>query len=260
MDRYSNWPIIKRAREGSKGLIDCLGHTFATLDTLALNLLPQPHANSWRSGVYTTVCHQWHFDTLITEQKLLWSPPNGPLLITPPPNGSLNTDSFQHAILHYQNTQLSPAQFVFGPPIRDLIPVQPGRYHPHPTLSDSLATREEALRNHPMKDAKRWLELTKRLPPLAVGNHVRVQNQTGPYHTKWDKWDTTGMVIQVRQFNQYVIHVDGSGRMTTRNRRFLRKYIPQCRPRHLNWQLMMTYDTLLSCLPDQPNKPAPVHH
>ena len=83
--------------------------------------------------------------------------------------------------------------------------------------------REAALRNRHMKDAERWSEHTKRLPPLTVGNHVRIQNQTGPYPTKWDK---TGVVIEVRQFDQYVIRVDGSGRMTTRNRKFLRKYIP----------------------------------
>ena len=87
----------------------------------------------------------------------------------------------------------------------------------------TLATREEALKNRHMKAAERWSEHTKRLPSLAVGNHVRIQNQTGLYPTKWDK---TGVVIEVCQFDQYVVHIDGSGRMTTRNRKFLRKYLP----------------------------------
>ena len=30
VDRYSNWPIIERAQDGSKGLIDCLRRTFVT--------------------------------------------------------------------------------------------------------------------------------------------------------------------------------------------------------------------------------------
>ena len=82
-----------------------------------------------------------------------------------------------------------------------------------------------------MKAAERWSEHTKRLPPLAVGNHVRIQNQTSPYPSKWDK---TGVVVEVRQFDQYVIRIDGSGRMTTRNRKFLRKYFPvQTTPPHL---------------------------
>ena len=30
MDRYSNWPIVKRVQDGSKGLIEVLRQTFAT--------------------------------------------------------------------------------------------------------------------------------------------------------------------------------------------------------------------------------------
>ncbi len=36
----------------------------------------------------------------------------------------------------------------------------------------------------------------------------------------------TGVVVEVKQFDQYVIRVDGSGRATLRNRQFLRKYTP----------------------------------
>jgi hypothetical protein len=40
------------------------------------------------------------------------------------------------------------------------------------------------------------------------------------------KWDKTGVIIEVRQFDQYAVKVDGSGRVTLRNRKFLRKYVP----------------------------------
>ena len=33
-------------------------------------------------------------------------------------------------------------------------------------------------------------------------------------------------MVEVRQFDQYVVRVDGSGRVTLRNRKFLRKYMP----------------------------------
>ena len=33
IDRYSNWPIIKQAQAGSKGLTDCLRHTSGTFGT-----------------------------------------------------------------------------------------------------------------------------------------------------------------------------------------------------------------------------------
>ena len=64
-------------------------------------------------------------------------------------------------------------------------------------------------------------EHTRRLPPLAVGDTVRIQNQTGNRPLKWDK---TGRVVDVRQFDQYLVRVDGSGRTTLRNRKFPRKY------------------------------------
>ena len=74
-----------------------------------------------------------------------------------------------------------------------------------------------------MKAAERWSEHTKSLTPLKVGDMVRIQNQTGNFPTKWDK---TGCVVEVRQFDQCVVRVDVSGRVTLRNRKFLRKYVP----------------------------------
>ncbi len=76
--------------------------------------------------------------------------------------------------------------------------------------------------------AEKWTEHTKRLPPLKIGNHVRIQNQTGPQPNRWHK---TGVVVEVRQFDQYVVQVDGSGRVTLRNRKFLRLYEPMVSPR-----------------------------
>ena len=131
-------------------------------------------------------------------------------------------------MLQYRNTpdrdtRLSPAMCVFGRPIRDFIPIHPGKYNPHPTWRDTLRSREDALRNRHMRAAERLSEHTRSLPPLSVGDCVRIQNQVGPFPNKWDK---TGVVVEVRQFDQYVVRVDGSGRVTLRNRKFLRKYIP----------------------------------
>ena len=50
-----------------------------------------------------------------------------------------------------------------------------------------------------------------------------VQNQTGRHPNKWDK---TGTVVEVLQYHQYAVKTDCSGRLTTRNRRFLRRYKP----------------------------------
>lgn len=112
---------------------------------------------------------------------------------------------------------------VFGRPIWDFIPIPPGKYRPHETWRETLKAREEALRKRHIRTADVWAEHTKRLPPLVVGDFVRIQNQTGPHPNKWDR---TGSVVEVRQDDQYVVKVDGSGRITLRNRKFLRKFHP----------------------------------
>lgn len=65
-------------------------------------------------------------------------------------------------------------------------------------------------------------EHTKRLPPLVVGDHVQIQNQTSPHSSRWDK---TGVIIEIRQCDRYIVRVDRSGSSPTHN--FLRKLIPE---------------------------------
>ena len=40
------------------------------------------------------------------------------------------------------------------------------------------------------------------------------------------RWDKTGVVVEVKPYQQYIVKVQGSGRMTLRNRRFLREIVP----------------------------------
>ena len=108
------------------------------------------------------------------------------------PRGELNIDAMQRAVLQYRNTpdadtKLSPAMCLFGRPIKDFIPILPGRYKPYETWLETLAAREEALRNRHMRAHERWSEHTKRRPPLVVGDSVRIQNEVGANPNKWDK-------------------------------------------------------------------------
>ena len=61
------------------------------------------------------------------------------------------------------------------------------------------------------------------LAPLSLGDKVFLQNQRGSHPKKRDK---SGTVVELGNYDQYWVKVDGSGRLTLRNRRFLRKFVP----------------------------------
>jgi hypothetical protein len=242
VDRYSNWPILERTTGGASGLISSLRRTFVTYgipDELASDGGPEFTSSETQTFLANWGVHHrlssvafphsnCRAEIGVKTMKRLLTDNTGSY-------GDLDTDKAQRAILHYRNspdpsTKVSPAMCLFGRPIKDLIPVFPGHFRPHNVWTETLQAREEALRKRHMLAAERWSEHTKRLPQLTVGDHVFVQNQTGPHPLKWDK---TGQVVEVRQHDQYVIRTDGSGRVTLRNRKFLRKYTPfRKQPKH----------------------------
>ena len=83
--------------------------------------------------------------------------------------------------------------------------------------------REMALaRRHTTRQAT-LEEHTKKLDPLKLGMVVSVQNQKG---NKPKRWDRSGIVVEVKEHDQYLIKMDGTGRPSLRNRQFLRPIIP----------------------------------
>ena len=240
VDRYSNWPVLERTSGGAKGLIDSLRRSFVTYgipDELASDGGPEFTSSSTEKFLNTWGVHHrlssvafphsnCRAEVGVKIMKRLLADNLGP-------NGELDTDKVQRAILQYRNspdptTRVSPAMCLFGRPIKDFIPILPGRYKPHSVWTETLEAREEALRKRHMLSAERWAEHTRRLPPLVVGDHVYIQNQTGPHPLKWDK---TGQIIEVKQHDQYVIRTDGSGRVTLRKRKFLRNLCHSSLPR-----------------------------
>ena len=70
------------------------------------------------------------------------------------------------------------------------------------------------------------MESERILEPLKTGDSVQIQNQSG---NKPKQWHNTGVVTEVLPNRQYYVIVDGSRRITVRNRKFLRKIVPVCR-------------------------------
>ena len=83
--------------------------------------------------------------------------------------------------------------------------------------------REKALARRHAKREKDLTEHTKVLAPLSVGQVVLIQNQSGNNPLRWDR---SGQVVEVLPFDQYRIKMDGTGRSSLRNRKFLRAIKP----------------------------------
>ncbi|XP_076042081.1 uncharacterized protein LOC143025983 [Oratosquilla oratoria] len=136
------------------------------------------------------------------------------------PGGSLDADKVSVALLQYHNTPLrgvnkSPAQLAMGRQLRDGIPVHKQHYKVDVHWQQALRAREiEAARQQ-----EAWMisqGTPKTLPTLSIGTQVLIQDQASKL------WDRRGVVTEVLPFRQYSVKLDGSGRITLRNRRHLR--------------------------------------
>lgn len=141
-----------------------------------------------------------------------------------PVTGELDTEAAARAIMSHRNTPvqdtgISPALTLYGRPLRDHLPSRKPLRKEWNEISEA---REAALaRRHLRKPA----ELTREMEPLLVGDVVQLQNQCGNKPIRWYK---TGTIVAVLPHRQYRILVDGSRRVTLRNRRFLKKIDPVC--------------------------------
>ena len=95
--------------------------------------------------------------------------------------------------------------------------------HIRPLWRQAWAAKEEALRTRITRTTESLNAHSRPLRPLTLGERVFLQNQQGPNPTKWDR---SGVVVESAGHDQYRVKVDGSGRITLRNRRFLRAYTP----------------------------------
>ena len=143
--------------------------------------------------------------------------------------GHLDIDSAARALLLLRNTpvqdvNMSPSEMLFGHTLKDHLPSAPVRMrHEWSQIADA---REEGLAKRHLRSQERYNSHTSQLEPLAVGDIVAIQNQRG---NAPKRWQNTGTIVSTNiPARQYEVKIDGSRRVTRRNRRFLRKIDPVC--------------------------------
>ena len=103
--------------------------------------------------------------------------------------------------------------------MRDFFWIKPGNLTLHPEWRLTTDQRENSLARRHTVRGKDLSDHTKTLVPLDIGQVVLVQNQTGKNPSRWD---SSGQIVEVMPFNQYKVKIDGTGKLSLRNRRFLR--------------------------------------
>ena len=231
VDRYSNWPMVFRVKtkEESSELCKLLRQHFSMFgcpDELTSDGGPQ-----FTSGETETFLRNWKVKHRISSAYF----PHANLRAEQGvktvkrilrgnlgERGSLDCDEVARALLNYRNTPdrdlgRSPAQIIFGRSVKDTMPMEKGRYKPSQEWLLQLDERERLLGKRHANAGTKWREHTR--AELKVGTRVQVQNQTGP---RGKKWDRSGTIVEVKGNRQYVVRLDGSGRLSLRNRRFLK--------------------------------------
>lgn len=249
VDRFSNWPEVVHVRPGSVeagalGLQDLLRRyfqTFGVVEELSSDGGPEFTAHSTQDFL-----RRWGVRHRLSSVGFARSNGRAEICVKAmkrliqgnvPQDGKTSTDAFTRALLQYRNcpdpsTGVSPAEIVFGHPLNDALPRNPTSQifdngEVRPLWRNLWRDRERALRARLTKQTEALTQKTKDLTPLSEGDICRIQNQSGRFPLRWDK---TGTVMQCNANDQYLVKVDGSHRLTLRNRKFLRKIEPFHRP------------------------------
>ena len=147
------------------------------------------------------------------------------------PSGNLDTDAMARALLSNRNTPdaltgISPAQVIFGRVLRDFLPISPGRYVPRQEWRLTADQREIAHAQRHVKTDETLYQHSRKLPPLQANDVVSIQDQTDNNPRRWSK---PGRIVEVLNHDSYLVKLDGSRRLSKRNRQYLRKLTPyQC--------------------------------
>ena len=261
-DRYSGWVEVAKLSNGTinnvRGALLAWFMIYGVPEEIATDGGPP-----FKSSEYANLLKDWDIRTRLSSAYFAQSNGRAEAAVktakrillgnTNAVTGNLDTYEATKALLTHRNTpaqgtHISPAVALFGRPIRDHLPP----HHLRREWQTIAGSRETAL-------AKRHIAspITKQLNPLVIGDAVQLQNQTGNHPTKWHN---TGIVTEVLPHRQYRVVVDGSRRVTLRNRKFLRRIDPFCR--NIDTDLPTSNDNARPTRPtaDQPPEKASPEH
>ena len=235
-DRYSGWlSVFKLVKDDSANIIKVLRDYCCTFGIPAI--ISSDGASVFTSDQLRVFCLHWGISQRISSAYHPHSNKRAEVGVKSAKrlvrdnlqnNGSLDNDLFARALLTHRNNPcptsgLSPAQILFGRVLRDFLPIQPGKFAPRPEWRLAADQRAAAFAKRHVLKQEQLHHGTRPLPPLAVGSHVAVQDQTGKTPRAWTK---TGTILEVLPHHSYLVRIDGSNRVTKRNRQFLRSIKP----------------------------------
>ena len=235
-DRYSNWlSVLKLRQDTSAELVTALRGYFSTFGIP--EVFSSDGATIFTSSLFSDFCNRWGIQQRISSAYHPRSNKRAELAVKHAKRlvqdclgrgGSLDTDRMARALLAHRNTPdsltgVSPAQVVFGRVLRDFLPASPGRYVPRPEWRLNSEQREIAHARRHVKTEELLASKSRLLQSLHLGDLVSVQDQTGNTPRRWSK---TGTVIDVLGNDAYLVRIDGSRKVTKRNRQYLRRLIP----------------------------------
>lgn len=137
-------------------------------------------------------------------------------------NGKWDADRMAQALLLFRNAPrcgggASPAEAVFGHPIRDTLPAHPRSFtNQWQRPEEELKERTEAARE---RSAAFYNRTAHPLTDLSIGDHVLIQDPTN------GQWLTAGEVTEVGLNRDYLIKTN-NGKVFRRNRRHLLRRVP----------------------------------
>ena len=232
VDRYSSWLIIFHFKSPpqSRHVINCFRSTFTTYGSPqkiftdgGLVFQAKDVQDFLKQWAVTHVTSSAMYPQANGRAELAVKTAKRLLRENTAIDGSLNSHAASQALLQYRNTPiqhlgLSPAQVLFHRDLKDGIPVDPRKLRPHRKWIDAAMNREEAFRHRNEKITEKYNCGTRFHKLIPIGTDVLIQNTTGLSRGKWDKSGT--IVDQVGR--KYFIRMHGSGRIITRNRRFIK--------------------------------------